>query len=236
MSKEHHHFVSIKIVNWDKYNPKRAQKTYTWLRLDHGIISDKKLYGLDPDQKFAFIAMLCEASKDNKGEFQINLQWLADQTTVKLSKITTMVVFLEQAGIISVGKAIEKPDATIHYTGTTPDYPGTTPTNERTNERTDIIGDERNNSSKLQEASMQGESLEKIQQALEQVFENKVPPDLRRAKPQILLAYGTPENFEACLEDIWNSDNADQTKNKTKWRNYIAVSIKKQIGMIQDAS
>jgi len=85
------------------------------------------------------------------------------------------------------------------------------------------------------ENSFDQKSLDEIQGILNHVFENKVPPDLARAKARLLTAYGTCANFRACMTDIYSREKADSSKNDG-WRNYLCVAIKKQAGLMSDVA
>ncbi len=120
--------IEITILNWDKHNPKRDQKTYSWLRLSNDITTDRNLFGLDAEQKFVWVALLCEASKDNVGKIEIDIGFLSHITGVKENKITRLLAHLEQKGIIS------RQNPVAHY----PEHqPVTTPTDGRTNDTND---------------------------------------------------------------------------------------------------
>lgn len=122
--------MDIEIVNWDKYNPKRDQSTYTWLRLNNDIATDPDLFGLDAEQKFVWIEMLCQASRKNKGTISINIEQLAHVTGVKIQKINALLEFLQIKPIVRIhDRALPPVVAT-----TTPTYERTNETNVRTNE------------------------------------------------------------------------------------------------------
>lgn len=126
--------VTITIKNWDKYNPKRDQKNYTWLRLDNDISNDTKLFGLTAAQKFMWVHLLCLASKANRADIFIDLRQLERALEIDLKSIRDALEFLERRNILSV----------VYTTGTiiqtTPTYVRTYErTNERTNERTDTV-------------------------------------------------------------------------------------------------
>jgi len=118
--------VKIEILNWEKFNPKRDQSTYTWLRLSNTIAYDPELFGLDAEQRYVWICILCQASTDNKGTLTINLDHLADLTKVKKAKIVELIIFLQ-----------EKPIIQVHDRALPPELPQTTPTYERTNDTND---------------------------------------------------------------------------------------------------
>lgn len=124
--------IEITILNWNKYNPKRAQKTYTWLRLDNQIPTDPDLYGLDAEQKFVWIAILCHASRKNSKTVKIKIDYLSHMTTVDKKKVLMAVFFLQENHIIECSPTLALPHATP---GCSERLRLTTPTNERTNER-----------------------------------------------------------------------------------------------------
>ncbi len=94
--------LAIEILNWEKYNPKRDQTTYTWLRLNNDIVTDKKLFGLDAEQKLVWIAILCDASRENSSKVEVNIGWLEDHTKVSVDKIRELIKFLVSRRIIEL--------------------------------------------------------------------------------------------------------------------------------------
>lgn len=119
--------LKITISNWDKFNPKRDQKTYTWLRLDNRIAYDPKLFGLSPGQKYGFIMMLCEASSRNSGSIEFDLGWFSNMSGLKEKEILDLVDFLDEKGVTTPR------DRALHQT-TPDDRALPLRTNERTNE------------------------------------------------------------------------------------------------------
>lgn len=138
-------------MNWEKHNPKRDQKTYTWLRLNNDINTDSDLFGLRPDQKLAWIEILCQASKKNSGTFSLNISQLSHVTGVERKNINELIEFL-----------LTKPIISIHDNERSHDVVPTTPTNEQdvrheTNVRTynspaDAVAPEKTDGSKIWEA------------------------------------------------------------------------------------
>jgi hypothetical protein len=125
--------IKLKILNWEEYNPKRDQKTYTWLRLQNDVATDKKLFALTAEQKWVWVCLLCEASKANHGELEFDLAWLVEITKVKRSIIEVLLAELEKRGIIS----LSLPPATADLSQTTPTYERTNVRTNETYERTE---------------------------------------------------------------------------------------------------
>lgn len=58
-SKEH---LLVTVNNWAKFNPRKAQKHYTWLRLDHAVMTDPQFSHLTSEGLFTWMATLCYAA------------------------------------------------------------------------------------------------------------------------------------------------------------------------------
>lgn len=126
-------WVEIEIVNWEKYNPKRDQKTYTWLRLDNGIITDPELFGLSAEQKLLWIALLCEASKKNSGTIRVHLGWLEQNLGLKQAKVMEALTQFQIKPLIVVHTTAHDRARSDDVVTTTPTYVRTNETYERTN-------------------------------------------------------------------------------------------------------
>lgn len=121
--------MEIKITNWDKFNPKRDQKTYTWLRLDNDFPFSMESFGLTAHQKLIWISVLCLASKKNKSTVFIDLGFLSTSLSVAISEVETAFELFEQNQWIEIpatahDRARPRTTAALHFA---------TPTNVRTN-------------------------------------------------------------------------------------------------------
>lgn len=94
--------MQITIRNWDEYNPRRDQKTFTWFRLENGIATDAKLFGLSAEQKFCWICLLCEASKRGSSTITVYSDWLSHNTGIKKSIIEETIKILNDRGILDI--------------------------------------------------------------------------------------------------------------------------------------
>jgi len=59
--------ISLKINNWDKYNPRNDVKKPSWFRLEHEIFDGSDFVEFNSDELLAFIYILAMASRENKG-------------------------------------------------------------------------------------------------------------------------------------------------------------------------
>lgn len=134
--------MEVRIINWEKYNPKRAQKSYTWLRLNNDFFVDEKLFKCNAHQKLIWIILLCTASKHNSGDIELDLDFIAHHIMLSPKLIIQALDLFESIGLIE----ITTPDYTVlHHT--TPTYE-----TDETDERTE---DAKASSSTTAEAALQ---------------------------------------------------------------------------------
>src|SRR5690606_33766528 len=87
--------MEIEIRSWDKYNPKRDQKSYTWLRLNNDLITSPDLHNLEPLEKLVWVLVLCEASKKNAARIKLNMPWFIAHSKLTQEFIEATVNKLE---------------------------------------------------------------------------------------------------------------------------------------------
>lgn len=92
--------VTITILNWDKYNPKRDQKTYTWFKMQNDFYLDHRLYRLTTNQCYTFITLLAKASQTNSGTYTLLIQAHAKQIRLRTKELQKTLEILKEIGII----------------------------------------------------------------------------------------------------------------------------------------
>ena len=93
----------INIKNWEKYNPKRDQTTYSWLRLNNDIYMDQHLFDLSAGQKFGWVVILCLASKKNEGKVDLGdspIDFLCHCTQLSKKDIAQLLEKIKEKGLI----------------------------------------------------------------------------------------------------------------------------------------
>ncbi len=96
----------IKILNWDKYNPRLDTKKPSWFRLDNTLATGIDLFELDSDQKWFFIFLMSMASQANNPEVPFNMKYFVVHSGVSKQKINSALSFLEQKGIVGVSRKV----------------------------------------------------------------------------------------------------------------------------------
>lgn len=94
--------MKIVIRNWDKYNPKKDQKTYTWLRLNNDIFSGQDFCEYNAQELFVWICILCEASKKNDAEIELKLKYLKTITRLDENNINDALLKLNHDNFIEI--------------------------------------------------------------------------------------------------------------------------------------
>lgn len=123
----------IKIINWEKYNPRKDIKSTSWFRLQNDFWTDPMLTKLKPDQKLVWIVLLSLASRARNSNFVLDLKWTAHSLDIKLDSFSKAIKHFEECGKIEVleSKPDEPRDADVTCT-----LRARTATNERTDGRT----------------------------------------------------------------------------------------------------
>lgn len=94
--------IEITILNWEKYNPKRDQKTYTWFKLQNDLPFSVSIEQLNFRQRWLFICLLCEASRRNMPNFTTTLQILSRFCSIRGDLCKNDVKVLQEASMILV--------------------------------------------------------------------------------------------------------------------------------------
>jgi len=198
----------IKIKNWEKYNPKRAQKTYTWLRLNNELPTDQRLFCLTPAQKYGWVVLLCLASKTNSGQVD-----LGDDGVGYFSDLTK----LTNQEVVELFKKIEKNKlATLSYTK----LPQTTPTRR---DETDVT-----NKELLHSSSTAPVKPTQVSAQFEFKFDDtpKISIPLTTSKRLVDLYGENPgrawmnREIKKCVG--WRQDNNKMCKSPKGWANAIS--------------
>ena len=131
--------MDIEFRNWDKYNPKRDQKYYSWLRLSNDLITCPDLHDFESLEKYIWVLVLCEASKKNKARVKLNIAWMSAQSKIDAAFLVLTVQKFATHGFITIHDSTNAGFRSCAVV----DVKTTTPTNERTygrtNGRTDVL-------------------------------------------------------------------------------------------------
>lgn len=127
--------MRIRIVSWEKFNPRKDVKHSSWLRLENNFFSNPKFYKCSTETKLVWIYLLCEASQKQSGEITICPDLISALTKISPSKIESALIDLmandQIIDVTRMTRARNEDD-----TDAIGKLSYTIPTDERTNERT----------------------------------------------------------------------------------------------------
>jgi hypothetical protein len=130
--------VSVTVLKWDEYNPRKDLKHPTWFRVDASIVMNRKLHKLNGEQRWFWVFLCALACPLKGGPVAYDLDFWADQSKCSPEGITKALEILEANGTLSIEREQPRtdPNESAH---TRTDLALTNGTNGtgRTNERTE---------------------------------------------------------------------------------------------------
>lgn len=214
-------FITVMIVGWDKYNVRNKDiKNPWWFSCSNNILEDPDFEDFSNSELNVWLFLLSLGSKRASPVFTVGYK-LATRMRRRF-RMKDFISAIQKLHVLGIIEVEYQKAATIRPPSSRDPAPTEQDITEHNNKGDHV---------KAFEKSFDQKSLDEIQGTLSHIFGENVPPDLIRSKPKLLLAYGSVENFRACILEIYNSEKADPTKNE-KWRSYMAVAIKKQAGLM----
>lgn len=94
--------MRLKITKWEKYNPRSELKSMPWLRVQNTIVFSRKLFGMNPAQKWFWICLLAFAAQQNSDEFEIDLPWAEHETGVTQKDMLEAIKHFQEKGLLTI--------------------------------------------------------------------------------------------------------------------------------------
>lgn len=95
-------FITIKVLGWDKHNPKRDQKTYTWFKFSNDFFTSQTMFNCTVQMRILYIALCCLCSKKCSNVVRMNTKWAAHCTQCDVSELFHILKKLEEFQIIEI--------------------------------------------------------------------------------------------------------------------------------------
>ena len=124
--------IEIEIKNWEKYNARSDVKRSSWFRFEHSLIDDPDFYDFSGDEFKAFIYILSQASRKNSGRIKLNFEHASRASRVSKPSLLSAIKKLKELQIL-------RADDTQNILARDAENTSAHSTNERTNERTNVI-------------------------------------------------------------------------------------------------
>ncbi len=95
--------IEIKILNWEKYNPRSDVKKPSWFRLENSLFDNPDFYEFSHEELCAMIYIFCMASKKNSnGDATIRFSHLCKIGRINRKVFDKTINKLEQLCVIAV--------------------------------------------------------------------------------------------------------------------------------------
>lgn len=99
----------IEIVNYEKYNPRKDQKNYTWFRFENNFFDpdNDNFFNLNPQERLAWLYLLCKASKQNKGKIEILPDQFEKMTGLKYDILNSLINQLLPRSVLLLHESVQ---------------------------------------------------------------------------------------------------------------------------------
>ncbi len=94
--------VLVEIKNWERYNGRADVKRPSWFRMDHSIAEDPDFYAFSHEERWAWVYILCLASKKNSGTVLVHLERAKAVARLSSKAVLGAVEKLQSLGILLV--------------------------------------------------------------------------------------------------------------------------------------
>lgn len=92
----------VEIHKWDDYNPRKDIKRAHWFRLENTFFTDNKFFKLTHVQKLLWIALLCEASKEQRSTVEVCEELLATIVKCTVEEVNEALEAFKNIGVVTL--------------------------------------------------------------------------------------------------------------------------------------
>jgi len=95
--------ILLKIVGWEKYQSKSERARYKyWFRVNMDCGTSHGLFGLNAEQKWFYIQLLCECCRKDTDTISIKISRFVKLCEISESSIISAIKMLEENGTVSI--------------------------------------------------------------------------------------------------------------------------------------
>lgn len=94
--------VTITVLKWDEYNPRKDLKSMPWFRIAADIGYSKTLYKLPVEAKWFWIFVLSTCAKEVSGTVEMEIDYLADYSGIEQESVKKYLEIFEKRKLISL--------------------------------------------------------------------------------------------------------------------------------------
>ena len=130
----HNDFIEVTVLNWKKYNPRKDVKKHTWMRFENDFWDNPEFAHLKSDDIIVMLIALSSCSRRQREKVKINFRQVYASRGLTKEQVLTALQKLKAAEILTFD------EREFHAHVTPPSTASTNGTNERTDVRTDVVG------------------------------------------------------------------------------------------------
>jgi hypothetical protein len=124
--------IEVKIMKWDKYQPRQDLKHPTWFRLNHSLFEDPDFFGFSHLEINFWVYLLSLASKKNEATFTLNPAHAERIGRFSHRDIEKGLFKLQNLGIVKVKITADEQDLDVTCTGDEQEMDSTIQTDKQT--------------------------------------------------------------------------------------------------------
>lgn len=202
--------ITLKINNFDRFNPRGDVKRPSWFRLDHGMVEDSDFFSFTDGEFKAWIYILSQASKKNAGgTIRLIYEHAERVCRIKRKTLDSVVVKLEQIKMVTVDVTSTLRARDVDVTDTNATYERTNVTNvtyETPQDHADVI-------------------VAELDDTLTRSLLEKVKPDIQRSW---IALYGDTEFIKREIQQaaVWCKANSSR-KPKSDFARFLTSWLAK---------
>lgn len=114
--------ITVTVINWGKYNPRKDYKTPFWFALSNRVLEDPDLFELDPIEFKAFIYILCQVSQKKGESASIRFTHADRVSNLKPKALKSAIEKLVRLGIITANEELTREDSNSRTKNKTEQY------------------------------------------------------------------------------------------------------------------
>ena len=92
--------IEVKVLNWEKFNPRKDLKVMNWMRIEADIDIDLSMLGLNAPQKWAWVWILSTCAKKNRDSFRCTAEYLQSTIGIEKDDLDDVLETLQNEGMI----------------------------------------------------------------------------------------------------------------------------------------
>lgn len=118
--------ITIKILKWDQYNPRKDFKKPFWFALSNRLVEDEDFFSFNHGEFKTWIYILSKASQKPSSEISVNLDHSERVSNISKKDFISSIEKLEQLQMITVSRTHDERDTNVASTLQTNKHPQNT--------------------------------------------------------------------------------------------------------------